>query len=282
MKRFAYHRPQTLQEAWRLKAQSSDACFLAGGTDLMVSAYRQGDRPAAVISLRAIAELQGIEVGETTRIGALTTVGELYEHIGLGVRHPILHQAASTLGSPQIRSVATVGGNLCNASPCADMAPPLLVLEAKVRLESARGSREMTLEEFFVGRKETRLEEGELLSALLIAPSAENARTVFMKKSRVVMDLSLASVAMLLELDGDTCLKARVAAGSVAPTPIRLREVEALFEGKTITRGTLAMARKVATTSVAPITDVRTAESYRRQIVGVYVERAAKRLLQWK
>ncbi|MFQ5844440.1 MAG: FAD binding domain-containing protein, partial [Planctomycetota bacterium] len=185
------------------------------------------------------------------------------------------------LGSPQIRNVATVGGNLCRAAPGADLAPPLLVHEARVRLRGAAGSRDLPLEEFMLGPGETCLGPGEVLGAVLLDPPPAGARTVFLKKGRVRMDLSLVSVAVLLELEGKRCRRARVAAGSVAPTPLRLRRVEALLEGRPITPAVAAEARAAAAAEVAPITDVRATESYRRRIAGVFVERALSRLLGW-
>lgn len=282
---FEYHRPRTLQEAWQLKQSVAGARYVAGGTDLMVRIKnaRRAERPPALISLRGVEELGGIDTdgdGETARIGALTPIADLLRSQLLCERYPALVAAAAKLGSPQIRNAATIGGNLCNASPCADTAPPLLVYEARVRLESESGTRELALEELFLGPGETPLGPDEVLTRILLDPPHPTARALFYKKGRVRMDLAQASVAVLLVLDKDRCIKARIAAGSVAPTPVRLKPVEELLEGNELSEALLAEAQQLAARTVAPISDLRSTEEYRRQIVGVYVKRAARQLME--
>jgi len=241
---------------------------------LHASRWAAADRPSSLISLRAVAELAGIAHGKPTRIGALTLVADLAADEGLKARYPALVEAADRLGSPQIRNAATIGGNLCRAAPCADLAPPLLVYEARAKIRRPGGVREVPIEEFMRGPGVTCLEPGELLTDVLLDPPSAGARSTFLKKGRVRMDLSLASVAVLLATEGGICRRVRVAAGSVGPTPLRLREVEALLEGQALTSALVAEAGKVASASVLPISDVRTTAEYRRTIVGVYVRRA--------
>lgn len=281
MKHFEYYKPQSLDEVWELKAKLSEALFIAGGTDLMVRIKNSEISPPALISLRSISELRSIEIGELTHLGAMTPISDLIQHQALSHKFPVLIEAAKRLGSIQIRNVATIGGNLCNSSPCADMALPLLVLEAKLRLQNPHGSRIIPLNEFFIGPGETCLTPDEILTDILLKSPSAAAKSTFMKKGRVKMDLAIASVAALLEMDGERCLKARLAAGSVAPVPLRLSRVEALFEGATITKELLAEAQQLAAQSVAPITDIRASKEYRRQIVAVYVKRALKKILEW-
>jgi carbon-monoxide dehydrogenase medium subunit len=278
-----YHRPRSLEQALALHVESPGACFAAGGTDLFVQLRRApaGEGPTSVISLRRVEELLGVSTDDEsgrTRIGAAVTIAELLEHPLINKRFPVLAQACAVLGSPQIRNVATVGGNLCNASPCADTAPPLLVLEARVELIGPRGVRELPLEEFFANPGETALTPGELLGAVLLDRQGDGASGLFLKKRRVRMDLALASVAAQVKADGRWCERVRLAAGSVAPTPVRLREVEQLLEGKEISSKLLLEAQKLASRIIDPISDVRTTEDYRRTIVGVYVRRALDQL----
>ena len=277
----AYHRPASLAEAWELHQATPGACYLGGGTDVMVRIRQRSLRPTALISLSRIAELGGIEPGEPTRIGALATVADVAAHPLVGERFPVLREAAELLGSQQIRNVASIGGNLCNASPCADSALPLLVLGARLRVWCPAGSREVAIEDFFVGPGKTCCQPGEILTSILLDAPLPGTVGCFMKKGRVRMDLSLASVAMLLQLDGTSCVRARIAAGSVAPLPLRLRSAEALLEGRTVTPTLLAEVRAASEAAVSPITDVRTTADYRRQMVGVFVQRAAERLLGW-
>lgn len=278
MIRYNYYKPRSLDEALELREKIPGAVFIAGGTDLMVK-IRNGDvQPPDVISLRSVPELSGITDKGVTRIGAMTTINELIEHPMLHDRYPVLVEAARRHSGPQIRNVATIGGNLCNCSPCADTAPPLLVLEAWVRLIGAGGSREISCDEFFKGPGETCLNPGEILTDIFLDPPRKIERATFMKKGRVHMDLATASVAVLLEMDGNTCRRACIAAGSVAPVPLRLSEVEKLLKGNAISEEILDEAQKMAEESVSPITDIRATEEYRRRIVGVYARRAIEKL----
>lgn len=280
MKRFEYYKPRSLSEAWELKEKVRDARFIAGGTDVMVGIKNGELSPSALISLRSIPALDSIEINGGIRIGALTTISDLIRHSALRDNYPVVVEAAKRLGSVQIRNVATIGGNLCNSSPCADMALPLLVLEAKVRLQTAKESREMPLNEFFKGPGKTCLTSDEILTDILLGPSRQNSKATFLKKGRVKMDLAIASVALLLEMEGKRCSKARLAAGSVAPVPLRLLKVEALLEGTTISKELLAKAQQLAAENVAPITDIRATKEYRQEIVGIYVKRALEKVLE--
>lgn len=279
MTRYDYFKPASLAEALALKAEIGDARFIAGGTDLMIR-IRDGEvRPKALVSLRDIAEIRGVAVDGGARIGAATTIADIAWSAGLAARFPVLVQAARRVGGPAVRNAGTVGGNLCNASPCADTALPLLVLEAELEIRSARGGRRIPLAELFSGPRATSLAGDEVVTQVVVKAPAPGAKAVFLKKGRVMMDLSVASVAVLLELSGDTCAKARVAAGSVAPTPIRLPEVEAILSGRRLTDDVVAEASEAAMRCVSPITDVRSTADYRRRIVGVYLRRAVDGLL---
>ncbi len=279
MSRYSYHKPQTLEEALRLKEVKPGAEFIAGGTDVMVQIKNRELRPSDLISLRNIPGLARIEANGGTRVGALTTITDIARHPSLGATFPVLVEAARRIGSVQIRNAATIGGNLCNCSPCADMALPLLVHEAKLRLRSSETTREVPVEDFFKGPSESCLRTDEIMTEIYLAPPDKNIRAVFLKKGRVKMDLSVASVAVLLEMDGDLCLKARIAAGSVAPVPLRLRAVEEILEGSILSEKIIREAQKLSEKSVSPITDIRSSEDYRRQIVGVFVKRGLTRVL---
>lgn len=279
MNAFSYHKPQTIEDALRLKSEQEGAVYIAGGTDVMVQIKNRELRPSALISLRNIPDLARIEVNGGARIGALTTITDIIHHPALGQSFPVLVTAAKSIGSVQIRNVATIGGNLCNCSPCADMALPLLVLEAKARLRDFETFREMPIENFFRGPGESCLNANEIMTDILLDRSDSNAVNVFMKKGRVKMDLAVVSVAMLLDMEGDLCRKARIAAGSVAPVPLRLRAVEEKLEGAILSEKMIREAKKIAETSVAPITDIRSTEDYRREIVGVFVKRCLERAL---
>ena len=279
MRTRAYHRPRTLDAAFALKRDAGPhARFIAGGTDLMVG-QRQ---PATLVSLRSIADLAGIDVGVPTRIGALTLLADLLANEEVATLYPAVAQACHTFASMQIRNAATVGGNLCNASPAADLAPPFLVHGARVGIRGPDGAREIALDEFLLGPGRTALSDDEILTHVLLDRPAPGTRAVFSRKTRVRMDIALASVAVLLEFDDGVChgvcRRARIAAGAVAPTPLRLTAVEQLLEGKRITPKLMTDAAELGKTCIAPVDDIRTSADYRRRIIGVYIRRALEEL----
>lgn len=286
MKRIDYHRPRSLAEALELRGGIEGARWVAGGTDLLVQIKGGAPAPAALISLRSLPELAGIDLAEGGRIGAGTTLAEILEHEGLRARYPVLVQAVERMACAQIRNTATIGGNLCNASPCADTAPPLLVLGARVRILGPSGERELhirerelPIEELFTGPGETALAAEEILAEIRLPPPAEGSRAVYRCRGRVGVDLSIASVAVLLELEGETCRRARIAAGAVAPTPLRLPEAEAVLAGSAVTAERAARAGEIASGAVAPISDVRAGLDYRRWITGVLLRRAIAEIM---
>lgn len=279
MRRYAYYRPTTLGEALALKASTPDSRFITGGTDLLVQIkQRRIRKPAALISLRKIDELATIEVGDRIRIGGTASLSDIMRHPAIARGFPALVDSIGVLGSRQIRNVATMGGNLCNASPAADTAPPLLVHDARVELQSETAKREIPIERFFQGPGKCERGPGEILTAVVLEPPLPNARTAFLRKGRLKTDLAIVSVALLLEMEGGTCRTARVAAGAVAPVPLRLTEVEKILEGNGLTDQILTEAQEAAMASVSPITDLRSTAEYRRDLVGVYVKRALRRL----
>lgn len=274
--RYGYHRPETLEEAMALVLERPGACYVAGGTDLMVRLRAGTVRPGALVSLRRCPGLAGIEAapGGALCIGALTPVADVAGSPEVRARWPALAGAASRLGSAQVRNAATVGGNLCNASPCADLAPPLLVLEARVELRGPEGVRTLPLEDFFLTPGQTRSARGEVLTAVLVDEPPPGARMAFVKQTRVALDLALASVAVLVDPEGGV----RLAAGSVAPRPVRLRRAEALLAGRAPGPETLDEALRAAREEVAPISDLRASAGYRRHLVGVLAGRTLRRL----
>jgi carbon-monoxide dehydrogenase medium subunit len=272
-----YHRPATLDEAFRLASDLPDARYIAGGTDLLVQ-MRNGPVPPALISLRGLPELGGIESSERVRIGAGVPLSDVQTHPLIVERFPALVASISSLGSPQIRNVATIGGNLVNASPAADTAPPLLIYEASVELCDADGSREIALEEFLLGPGLTALKPGEILSAVHISEPDPEAGSVFLRRGRVTMDLPIASVAALGERNGSGHTRLRLAAGAVAPVPMRLRRTEEAAEGSDLDDEVRALAIETARDEIAPISDLRSTEDYRRHLTGVLVGRALEQL----
>ncbi len=276
---YDYHRPTSLADAWQLFADTPGARYIAGGTDLMVQLRRRPGREAsALISLRNIAELGHIWPGDRFRIGAGASLTDIIAHPGVREVFPALVQSIDVVGSRQIRNVATLAGNLCNASPAADTAPALLVYDARVELRSPDGTRELPLGELFLGPGKTALAPGEIMTAVLLDPPARGVRSTFARKGRVKMDLAIVSVAVALELDGVTCTAARVAVGAVAPTPLRVPDVEAALVGSVLDADTIARACERVRAGIAPIDDLRSSAEYRRDLTCVLLGRALRGL----
>ncbi len=275
-----YFRPDSVEEAIHLKTTHPGARFIVGGTDVLVRLQDHPDLLEALVSLRGIDRLQRLEVGDNALIGAAVPIADLLEHEAFCRRWPLLAQAFVEVGSVQIRNSATVGGNLCNGSPAADTAPALLVLGAQLHLQGPKGCRVVPIESFFEGPGETACADDEILVAIELPPPPQGARGVFMKKKRVWMDVAIVNLAASLVKEGDRYTKVRLAAGSVAPTPIRLRETEAALEGQEHTPERIAAAKKIAEAEVSPITDIRGGADYRRTITGVFVARALEELMR--
>lgn len=274
---YSYHRPTSVDEACRMSTEMEGSRFIAGGTDLMPQIHQRRRNPGALISLLRIEELNTVSFTESeVRIGSAVSLTSLESHPQVRRHFPALVEAVHWLGSRQIRNVATLGGNLCNASPAADTAPPLLVYGARVELSNGTVSRTLPLEEFLLGPGQTAIEPGELLAGILIAVPGEDTKAVFLRKGRVTMDLAIVSVAALVKTSAQTPPIVRIAAGAVAPTPRRLVATESIASGSGMHSGTWEQLREEAAGEVAPITDLRSSAAYRRHLTGVLVERALK------
>ena len=273
-----YLAPRRLDEALQAMADG-DATALCGGTDLAPqteSGVRQ--YTAKLLNIRRIEGLSGIEAqGAQVRIGAVTTISEIRRSPALSEIAPVLVEAAEHFASDQIRNAASLGGNLCNASPAGDMSPPLLVLGATVELACWQGgavqTRRIPLDQFFVGPGKTVKLPQELLTAVVFDRPAADFVGKFRKSGpRPALEISTVSVALGARLiDGRLC-DVRVAMGSVAPTPLRARHVEAALEDKPLDAATIAAAVAATAEDAKPIDDVRASAWYRGHLVRVFVE----------
>jgi len=205
---------------------------------------------------------------------------EMERDSGLTQDYPSLSQSVSVLANPQVRNVATLGGNLCNAAPSADTAPPLMVMEAILRLEGPGGPREVPIEDFFTGPGQTCMDGTEILTMVKIPSMAPGTGTMFLKTGRVTQDIAIANAAALLVMEEKLCRKCRLAVGAVAPVPMRLKNVEKMVEGEEIGPDLLDRVKETVEQAVSPITDVRSTEEYRRIISGVLVKRAIVQALE--
>ena len=274
-----YLAPATLAEAVQALADGQST-VVAGGTDLMVQT-REGRKTHArrLVNIRRVAGLSGVETdGSTIRIGALTTMTEILSDPALTEVAPVLAQAADHFASNQIRNAATIGGNICNASPAGDSIPPLMVLDASVELTSwkdgALAVRSVPIAEFFTGPGQTVKTADELLTAVFFAAPAPGFEAEFIKSGpRPALEISTVSAALGARRDNGTLGGVRIALGAVGPTPLRARRTEAFLEGKAPDADIAAEAARIAADEATPIDDVRASAWYRRHLVGVYIRR---------
>lgn len=276
---FDYHSPERIEEVVKLLWRLDNAKVLQGGTDLLVGMKQEVIRPKHVVSLRKLRGLLG-KVNETDgkiRIGASVTFGQLERSAIVKKKLAVLREAVQEIASYQIRNVATIGGNLCNASPCADSAPPLLVLGATLKIQGRNGVRELPIEKFFKGPGETTLRKGELLKEIEVPKMKPNSGAAFIKLGRRLHeDISVVSAACMIQLHRNVVKEVRIALGSVAPTPMRAYKAEDVMRGKPISDRSLMNASQVAMTECSPISDVRASAKYRTAMVGVLTRSAIK------
>lgn len=279
MKSFQYLKPTTLKETLDLLNSCGDkAKLIAGGTDLMIQWKKRLVSPECLISLRNVSELNFVSLEGGLHIGSATTHRTLELSTELKSRFPIIYDAVSNLGSVQVRNSATIGGNLCNAAPSADTAPPMLVLEAEVHIAHSNGERSVAIEDFFKGPGRTVLQAGEVVTQFTAPEPPRNTGMAYWKHTRrKAMDLPILGVAVLIAFEDDlkTCRKARIGLGVAAPTPMRAREAEAYLEGKSIDEAVLDRAGELASSHATPRTTIRGSEWYRREMIRVLVKRTA-------
>ncbi|MFB0507860.1 MAG: xanthine dehydrogenase family protein subunit M [Thermodesulfobacteriota bacterium] len=283
LREFEYLEPSSLSGVISLLDQHSKAAkILAGGTDLLVDMKQGALSPGYLINIKGIPGQDYIKYDKKggLRIGALTTIRQIETSRMIREQFLPLAQAAKVLGSVQVRNRATIGGNLCNASPSAETAPPLLVLGAKVKLVGSRGERVLPLEEFFVGSGLTVLDK-EILTEIMVPPPPPYTRGVYMSISRRrAVDLALVGVAVAATVDRDRgeWKEVKIALGAVAPTPMRACKAEKILKGKRIEAALMEEAAQMASDEARPISDVRASAWYREEMVRVLVQRALEQV----
>ncbi len=272
--------PRSVKEASEIiRERGPGGHLLAGGTDLIIAIKEKGLVPKYLVDLKRIPSLSDIreQADGGLAIGAMTTMREVETSPIIGKRYPFLAQSAAEVGSIQIRNRATIGGNMANATPSADVAPSLLALEANARVAGTSGARVIELEKFFRGPGETVLEPGEILLQIIIPPFQPGLVGEYIKFSpREMMDLATIGVAVTLILSEKEkrCEEVRIALGAVSPTPIRARRAEALLSKQILTEKLADRAGEEASRECNPISDVRSSSDYRKEMVRVHTKRA--------
>jgi len=273
-----YEAPRSVADAVQLMQADPNARVLAGGTDLLIQ-FRAGVRqPSAFVDVKYIPELVTIaERADTIRIGASVAAAAISEHAALGRLWPGLVEAAHLIGSTQIQGRASLGGNLCNASPAADSTCALIVNRAQCVIAGPSGERRVPVEEFCTAPGRTVLQPGEILVSLeLPRPSARTSDAYLRLIPRSEMDIAIAGAGVSITVDASgVCTAARVAVGAVAPTAVLVPGAAAALVGSRLDDDALGRAADAARAVARPIDDKRGTVAYRRQVVGVLVKRAA-------
>ena len=277
MRRFDLAVPQSVDDCLKVLAGNpSDAKLLAGGTDLLPQMKNGLLKPAWVVDLSGVAELRTLRTadGGGLRIGAAVTARELELDKRVTGRYAAVAESGALVGSVQVRNLATVGGNLCNAAPSADMAPPLIALDAVAVIAGPKGRRRVPLAEFFTGARRTVLGADELLVELVVPdPGARSGGQYLRHTPRRELDIAVVGVASQLTLADGKCAKARIALAAVAPTPVRATAAERALEGQAVTPELIERAAGLAVDAAKPIADQRGSVEFRRHLTRVLTRR---------
>jgi len=281
---FEYLAPKTVDEACSLLSQyRGQAKVIAGGTDLLVQMKHKEALPKYLVNLRSIPDQEYIiyDGKEGLRIGAQTTIQSVEASSLVRERFGILAQAASHLGTVQVRNRGTIGGNLCNAAPSAEMAPPLIALAARVKIRSTGGERMVHVEDFFTGPGQTILKPDEVVTEIQVPDLPRWSGGTYMRYSiRRALDLPIVGVGVVITMGGDVLSDVKIALGAVAPTPIRVRKAEEILKGNTPEDALLEKAGLTASEEASPRDSIRASAEYKRRIIKALVRRALKQAIE--
>ena len=277
MRRFELVTPVSLDECLRaLKGRGPEVKVLAGGTDLIAQLKVGMLKVAIVVDLSGVADLRVLD-GDAQRgfrIGAGVTARTLERDRALRASLPALSESGALVGSIQIRNLATLGGNVCNAAPSADMAPPLIALDAEAVVAGPAGRRRVPMASFFKGVRETVLAPDELLVEFVVPATGPKSGGAYLRHTpRRELDIAVVGVASQISLTDGICRKARIALAAVAPTPVRATAAEQALEGQPLTPQTITRAADLAVDAARPISDQRGSAEYRRLLVRVLTRR---------
>lgn len=278
LSKFNYLKPKSLDEALAYIKENPGTKLLAGGTDLMIVLRRNMEIVDHVLDIKDIPETKRFEykAGEGLFIGASVTVNEISECDVVAEKYAAVKEAADSLASYQLRNRATLVGNLCNASPGADLASPLLVFDAVVHIAGPNGIREVALENFFTGVKRTVLVPGEIVIGVMLPDVKAGDTSVFLKQARIKgHDLGIAGVSIRRTGEGKHC----VGMTAVAPTPIRLRNLEESLQSKPFSAETAEWLNEEIKNHIKPISDIRSSAEYRLHVSGVLAQKGLMQLI---
>ena len=277
MRRFDLVMPGSLEDCVRtLAARGPDAKLVAGGTDLLPQLKNGMLRTGCVVDLSGVSQLRQLATanGSGLRIGAAVTARALEKDPRVQQTYPSIAESGALVGSVQVRNLATLGGNLCNAAPSADMAPPLLALDAEAVITGPKGERRVPIATFFTGVRRTVLAPDEILVEIVVPnPGAHSGGNYLRHTPRRELDIAVVGVASQLTLANGVCTKARIALAAVAPVPLRATAAEQALEGQAVTADRIKRAADLAVDAARPISDQRGSAEFRSHLVRVLTRR---------
>ncbi|HKD65311.1 MAG TPA: xanthine dehydrogenase family protein subunit M [Candidatus Binataceae bacterium] len=278
MHEFSYEAPTTVDQAVKLLSSDGDtARVICGGTDLLIQMRNAVRKPRLLVDVKNIREMRDISYDAKAglRLGAAVPCIEIYESEVMHRHYPGLTEAAHLIGSLQIQSRASIGGNLCNASPAADTSPALLAVGAIAKIVGPKGTREVAVDKFFTGPGQSVLQPGEMVTQILIPPPAPHTSDRYIRMiPRNEMDIAIVGAGASVTLDGDKVSAVRIGLGAVAPTPVLAPKAAEYVIGKKLDEKTAERAGELARESAVPIDDMRGTAEYRVHVIGVLTRRA--------
>ncbi len=282
MAELSYAAPDSVEAAVAMLAEAGDARVLAGGTDVLVLLHGEIIEPELIVDIKNIPELRAIaEQDGGWRVGAAVPAMELMDHEGFAAAWPGVIEGVALIGSIQIKGRASMGGNLCNASPAADSVPPLIAAGAVANIAGPNGARAAPVEDIITGPGRTSLTKGEIVVSFSFPARAAHSGDCYLRLTpRTEMDIAVVGAGVNLTLDdAGTCTAARVVLGAVAPTPLLVADAAAALIGSKVDAAALADMAGAASAACNPIDDKRGTIEYRVKTAGVIARRAAQKAL---
>ncbi|TET08828.1 MAG: xanthine dehydrogenase family protein subunit M [Candidatus Atribacteria bacterium] len=279
-----YFAPQKIEKALEILARyGKEIKVIAGGTDLLIQYYDRLYEVGSWLDLKNIKELKEIKIHQNQmEIGAMVTHTQLEKSQDIKKYYPVLNQSAADIGSPQIRNRGTIGGNIVNASPAGDLLAPLMAYDAQFRLLSIQGEKIVPAEEFFVGPKKTILESAQLLTQIILPLPPERTYGSWIKigkrKALIIATITLGLVVEMAE-DNKTVKDVRACLGSVAPTPIEIKEIRKKMVGKNFDQLDFAELGQIVEDKISPIDDIRSTREYRKDVAKNIMINALKEII---
>jgi carbon-monoxide dehydrogenase medium subunit len=285
MNQFRYIFPKTKEEILKiLEQEKSEACIVAGCSNVLPYIKDKIIPPKLLLDISGIEELNYIKKNESNLcIGATTTISDLINSKIIREECNVLYQVAEQFADPTVRNRATIGGNLVDASPAADTAPPLLALDVVLEIESKESKREIFLKDFFIGPRKTVLHDDEMIISIKFKNDPINKQGCFIKLGlRQAMAISVVTIAMILKIEKNKVKDVRIAMGSIAPIPLRLFKTEDFLKNKEVNDDLIEEAKNKVYEEVNPISDIRASKEYRRYVSGILFKRAFEKLTNFK